>query len=53
MKKFEYTTYNTELSVNQLNDLGLSRWELVSYTVIFYSPCQKVKHNYIFKREKL
>lgn len=49
MKKFEYKTFQTRLTDEDLNDLGSSGWELVAHTAL--TTGDKFGQYYVFKRE--
>ena len=57
MKKFEYKKITGNLEEEDLNELGLEGWELVSHTTTQYTKYgEKIKdcnygHIYFFKRE--
>lgn len=53
MKKWEYKTFNDNISEWGLNKLGIEGWELSSHTAIYVSKTHKISQHYIFKREIL
>lgn len=51
IKKFEYKTFKEGLSDEELKELGLNGWELVSHSVVLYQPVNRLAQYYVFKRE--
>jgi hypothetical protein len=50
MKKWEYKSFNRQIGNNELNELGLKGWELVSHTAVLDHVFGQY---YVFKRELL
>jgi len=48
--KFEYISFNTKLTDDQLNRLGENGWELVSHTAVVNG--RNFGQYYVFKRQK-
>lgn len=48
MKKFQYKTFNDQLSEDELNKLGNEGWELVTHSVVNFIITIQY---YVFKKE--
>lgn len=48
MNKYEYKSFNSKLSNERLNELGLEGWELVTHTAVMDSNA--FGQYYVFKR---
>lgn len=49
MKRFEYKSFNRRIEEDELNELGIQGWELVSHTAA--ANLTQFGQYYVFKRQ--